>query len=251
MQKILLIEDSEECRMVVKQTLSSPQIQVATAANLQEAKTLLFNCSPENAPDLILLDLSLPDGDGFELLDQLQADSNYQKVPVYLMTGNREIASKVAAFRLGAEDYLVKPVNPVELKARIEMRLRKNKTKRNLLETLQKGALTLHVPLMKASIRSAQSEESIEFTAKEFKILLFLAQNEGRVYSRAELVEVIWGKSVHVLDRTVDSHVCSLRRKLGSHSHYIESVPGSGYCFNSSDSVGTPVSTTATARSAF
>lgn len=228
MHRILLIEDSADYRLVVQRALKSPTLEVTAVSGLKEARAAIAQAY---VPDLILLDLSLPDGDGFELLSELQASDRFRKIPIYLMTGNERISSKVTAFNLGAEDYLIKPVNPAELRARIEMRLRKA-SQQATAETLKRGALTLHIPLLQASLDSGSGAEPLELTAKEFKILLYLAQNEGSVHSRAGLVDAIWGKSVHVLDRTVDSHVCSLRRKLGRHSGYIESVPGEGYRFN-------------------
>lgn len=235
MHKVVLVEDSEECRSVVKAALGS-EVQLTIAKDIQEAKTILTPTDSTTkdsveAPDLILLDLCLPDGSGFELANQLRKTPSLQNIPIYLMTETVDLAVKVAAFKLDVEDYLVKPVNPIELKARVQMRLRKVGSKKPSHEILKRGALTLDIPQMKTTLNRQQKVETLDLTSKEFKILLFLAKNEGCVYSRADLVDVVWGKSVHVLPRTVDSHVCGLRRKLKDFSSYIESVPGAGYRF--------------------
>lgn len=231
MFKVLLVEDSEECQLLVKKALSKSDVEILPALKLQTAMDLVKNAANDTI-HLILLDLMLPDGDGIQLLNVLQTHEHLHEVPIFLLTSKEELTSKVTAFSLGAEDYLVKPVDPIELKARVEMRLRKTQQKKKSLEVLKKGDLSLNLSLMKATVIKGEQEEVLDLTSKEFKILSFLAQNEGQVYSRSQLVKKIWGDSVHVLDRTVDSHVCGLRRKLSEHAEYIESIPGAGYRFN-------------------
>lgn len=230
MHHVLLIEDSAECQLIAKRALAGPDIQLHMAPTLKEGKVRLY-ATDQPQVDLILLDLGLPDGDGLSLLDELITERETDQIPVFLLTAKKELTLKVTAFNLGAEDYLVKPMNPIELKARVEMRLRKVASKRSTPTLLRKGDLILNTALLKASIRQGEKERSIDLTTKEFRILSYLAQNENEVYTRAQLVNAIWGESVHVLDRTVDSHICGLRRKLKDHAHYIECVPGAGYRF--------------------
>ncbi|NJL24672.1 MAG: response regulator transcription factor [Calothrix sp. SM1_5_4] len=228
MHNILLVEDSEECRLIVNKTLNHPELTIVNAVTMTEALSHLQKGSIRF--DLVLLDLGLPDGNGLDLLSFLQEDN--LDIPVYLMTSKEDLASKVSAFSLGAEDYLTKPVNPIELRARVEMRLRKNAKQKHKAETFRRGSLLVNVPMMKVSVVDGTSERAISLTAKEFRILTFLLQHEGRVYSRGQLLEALWGDNTHVIERTIDSHICGLRKKLGKVGHYIENVPGAGYRLN-------------------
>lgn len=228
--KVLLVEDSEECQLLVKKSLSKSKVEITSAFTIAEAHRYIDSLVSSSI-DLVLLDLALPDGDGLELLKHLHTHEFLSSAPIFLLTSNEDLSSKITAFGFGAEDYLVKPVNPLELKARVEMRLRKTTLNKKNLEMVQKGRLTLDLSVMKASIRMGTHDQTLELTAKEYKILSFLIQNEGTVFSRSELVKNIWGNKIHVLDRTVDSHVCGLRKKLMEYSGCVESVPGAGYRF--------------------
>jgi len=226
MYKVLLVEDSETCRIVATRALTSPEIELTIAETLAEAKQIL---NQNVTFDLIVLDLILPDGEGLSLFNVTQPVGSATTIPTLLLTNKDDLASKVLAFSLGAEDYLVKPINPVELKARVEMRLRKVGQKKRDMETLRLGGITINIPMMKASVRRNDEECAVELTAKEFKILAFLAQNEGKLFSRDDLMKTIWGDSTHVVSRTIDSHVCGLRKKLKPYSSYIKSIPSAGY----------------------
>ena len=139
--------------------------------------------------------------------------------------------SKVTAFNLGADDYLVKPISGVELRARVEMRLKKSTHLQTVQNKLVKGNLILDVALLRASVQEGDQTKTVPLTAKEFKILTVLAQNERQVYSRQNLVKHVWGDSIHIQERTVDSHIFGLRKKLGLYGDYIECIPHAGYRF--------------------
>ena len=226
MPQILVIEDSEDCQLVINYALKPAGLTVVSATSASQAQKLFT----QHKFDMALVDIGLPDGDGLSLVKQLKADQKNKNLPVFFLTGKEDIDSKLKAFEIGADDYLVKPVNPQELRARVEMRLKKS---RALNEVALYGKLELNLPLLRARNLDGGKDETIDLTGKEFKILSFLASGEGQVFSRGELVEAIWGKSVHVLDRTVDSHVCAIRRKLGELASYVESIPGEGYRFRS------------------
>lgn len=229
MNKILLVEDSKECQVVVKQTFNGPEMTLTIAENVSDAIRLIS----ESAYDLVLLDIFLPDGEGFKVFEHLRTIS---QCPVFFLTSQDEVSSKVEAFNLGADDYLVKPFNPMELKARVEMRLRKNKTaKHSSQQSLKAGDLAVDLSTMKAYLPLDGKPQDTQLTAKEFKILVQLLQNQGQVKSRDSLVKSVWGESIHVLSRTIDSHVCALRKKLGDYGRHIESIPGVGYRFQFSD----------------
>ena len=224
-----MVEDSEECQLVVKHSLSSSKIDISIAASRSEAKALTLKHGAQY--DLVILDLMLPDGDAFKVLEDLKTAGLSNEVPIYFLTSKDEIETKVAAFNVGVDDYLVKPINPLELRARIEMRLKKASTPPN--DTIRKGQLVLEMNAIRASRLVDRTPVDMMLTSKEFKILSFLVQNGNRVFSRAQLVEAAWGKDVHILDRTVDSHICGLRKKMGPLAAAIESLPGEGYQFNS------------------
>lgn len=227
MFNILLLEDSEQCQQVVTTTLNKHDTKVTCVSSLAAANALLDK--REIRFDLTLIDLVLPDGDGLTILHRLQSGLHTRSAPVLLLTSKEDIASKVSAFSLGADDYLTKPVNPLELKARVEMHLRKITAVRHDQQNLRLGRLVLDIPLMRAAVTNSDFDEPRDLTAKEFKILALLAQHHGQVYSRQSLVDAIWGESAQVISRTVDSHICSLRRKLGPVGDYIECIPSKGY----------------------
>ena len=228
MFKVLLVEDSEEFQLAVKRALLQPNIELTIVSTVEHA---LVSISTQSF-DLAILDIGLPDGKGFEVLRELRTEK-HAHVSVFLMTGQTDIESKLTAFNLGADDYLVKPVNPMELRARVEMRLKRQAP----ISTSQfkKGHLEIDIELTKVISDVDGTPKEIGLTAKEFKILALLAKNEGRIYSRTEIVKTLWGNSVHVLERTVDSHVFGMRKKLGLCAEYVENIPGQGYCFKVHD----------------
>lgn len=225
MHRILLVEDSESSLKVVESALNGEQILLVVARTIAEARTIT---TEQTNFDLVLLDISLPDGEGSSLMEHWQSSPRMRRTPVIILTGKEDVESKVAAFALGADDYIVKPVSPRELRARVEARLRRAV---NAPEVIRRGPLALHFPMMRATVVRDGVESPIELTAKEFRLVALLAQNEGQIYSRSELVKAVWGRDMDVVNRTVDSHICGARRKLGPAGKYIESVTGSGYRF--------------------
>lgn len=226
MTKVLLVEDSESCHLLVTRALASDAINLDWVKSIGEAKNFL---TERTAIDLILLDLLLPDGDGISLLHDLRDSESFRFVPIMLLTGKEDLATKIAAFDLSADDYLVKPIDPRELRARVKMRIRKCQQQNHASEILKRGDLRIDLRLMR--VYAGDSQIPIELTAKEFKILTILAQRENVIFSRTELIKAVWGSQTHVIERTVDSHVCGVRKKLGEHSYHIENVPGLGYRF--------------------
>lgn len=237
MSRVLLIEDSSTSQLIVAGALSGSEIALDWVKTVSEAKRYLEHI--QAVVDLIILDLILPDGDGISLLGQIRSDQRFRTTPVLLLTGKEDISSKLSAFSLGADDYLTKPINPLELRARIDMHLRKVAQNRREQDVLRRGGLSINVPLMRVFVGEGAEQTTIELTAKEFRILTFLAKHEGVVYSRTDLIKHVWGDSTHVVKRTVDSHVCGLRKKLGPFASYIENVTGSGYRFVVSNTIET------------
>lgn len=229
MAHVLLVEDSPTCQMIVSKAVSGPELTLHWAKSVQEGHQYLTDKTGDI--DLVLLDLGLPDGDGLTLLDSLQKDPAFREIPVLLLTSREDLASKVSAFSLGADDYLTKPIDPIELRARIDMRIKKMAQTKRGTELLKRAGLTIDIPLMRVTVKENSSDRQLDLTAKEFKILAFLVKNENKVYSRSDLIKSIWGDSTHIVERTVDSHICALRRKMGTLGEHIENIPGSGYRF--------------------
>lgn len=214
---ILIVEDSLEYKKVILKTLgASPQH--VYASDVTEAKSALeegkFHC--------ILLDLSLPDGSGFEILQLTQA----QDIPVIILTSSSEIANKVLGLSLGAQDYIIKPFDPIELKARVWSKI--NLFKKNSGQAHVQEIGNLQVNLLKRSVQ-IDSFKFIDLTRKEFDCLSFFIKNVDIVLDRDTLLDRIWGNDNFVLERSVDSTLSSLRKKLRGWDHKIRAVYGVGY----------------------
>jgi DNA-binding response OmpR family regulator len=228
MHNVVLVEDSEEYQLIVSRSLANAGIALHIASSYREVAKVLSHLGHSKI-DLAILDLVLPDGDGFQVLEDLRHAGMNRETPVFFLSSQAELDSKVTAFNLGADDYIVKPINPVELRARVEMRLKKSKSV--VADVVVRGELTIELSLLKGSRLVDGVPKDMQLTAKEFKILAFLVQNENKVFSRANVVEAVWGNGLHVLDRTVDSHIYGLRKKMGPIAHYIDCIPGAGYRF--------------------
>lgn len=219
--RILLVDDAPEIQFLVRRTLDH-RFLVESAGTLEEARRALA----KGLFDLILLDVVLPDGNGFEFFEEMRPSLG--ETPVLFLTGLDDIDNKVNALRRGADDYLVKPVDPRELQARVEVRL----ARRGKSPELSFGELKVNLDRYEVSLRQNGTEKSIDLTPHELKILIRLVQNRGRVLSRNQLIDEAWGAGVHVEERTVDKHVSSLRKKIGDASAYVKTVPGFGYMFS-------------------
>jgi DNA-binding response OmpR family regulator len=227
MQKILLIDDSEDVAVLVENALSPLGISLAVASTMRSG----LSAALETTYDMVIIDIGLPDGDGFELFSKIRGIAGYEKVPAIFLTGNEDVGSKISAFSLGADDYIVKPFHLLELRARVESRLKKYKATIAADSDLHTYGPFLF-DLQAQRLRVQGKNDPISLTPREFKILLLLAKNSDRLFTREDILEKIWGKGVFVTNRTVDAHICYLRKKLDHLSYYIESIPGEGYRFN-------------------
>ena len=231
MGRILLVEDSEESKDLAFQALGDTG-EIVWAATLAEAKHFL----KQETFELLLLDVGLPDGDGFHFFSLLQNDEKHKSLPVIFLTAKDSTSDKVLGISLGAEDYVIKPFVAIELKARVDMRLKKQATKKETGQVLKKGNLEINLTEQRAFILSTQAlgqvKKDLELTQLEFKLLVLLFRHEEQVFTRDQLLSQVWGENTHLTDRCVDTHVYSLRKKLEMHSFYIQSVYGQGYRFS-------------------
>ena len=223
---ILLIEDNEETQNLIRRVLSKHHL--VTTTNPDEVVQIL----DREKIDLILLDLGLPGRDGFTVLDELQA-SRFSSIPIVCITGKTEISDKVAAFTMGADDYIIKPFDIIEFKARIDAKIARIK-KHTVEQNFTVGKL--RVNWMSQQIFSEANVE-IPLTQTEYKILICFIHDSTKVFSRQELMNAVWGNEETVFDRAVDVHISSLRRKLMNHGIRFKSVPGVGYRFLVDDEV--------------
>lgn len=226
MDKFLCIEDSPEYREVIKSALKG--LHADFAENLAEARALLNNF--ENSYDILLLDVSLPDGDGIKFLSEFNLQNkNIRDIPVFIVSSDSNELSKVAAFGLGVDDYICKPFSPIELKARVEAKLRKIKDKKVEEKILHVGDIEVNHHNMSLKIQGhAQSLANI--TPIEFKIFSLLSQRPSHILSRSQIIDHVWPLNTHITERTVDTHVSRLRKKLQTTSKVeIETVFGVGY----------------------
>ena len=225
MGNILLVEDSPEIVQMVNQMFAQSGINVISAGTISEAWSVLTR----NIFSLVIMDIMLPDGNGFELVAKIRAAESFRDIHILFLSVKEEISAKLSAFSLGADDYVVKPFNPLELKARIESRLRKISSQIEK-EDYAIGPFAFHAGSQRICIKDDNAD--IGLTPREFKIFYFLAKKPDIIFSREKLLSKMSSSSVHVTDRTIDTQICTLRKKLGSLGKYIESITGEGYRFN-------------------
>jgi DNA-binding response OmpR family regulator len=224
MAEILVIEDDKGTLLILRQALE-PEHAIAGCHCLAEARTALS----KRSFDLILLDVVLPDGDGFEFFDELKKLGHFQSVPVLFVTGKTSVSDQVMGYSLGAEDYIVKPINPLILRARVNSKVLKYQKFREDNEAFALGPLRFDLAKQRISVSAESGNTQIETTSLEFKLLLYFARREEQIFSRDQLITAIWGENVHVMDRTIDTHICHLRGKLKGSLYTLEAVHGAGY----------------------
>ena len=220
---ILIVEDCADTRRLIERALGG-QFALRHVDDLASARTALA----ESRPELVLLDIGLPDGDGMALCSELRSDESTREIPVIFLSARNAVDTKVTAFGLGADDFVDKPFNAAELRARVSARLRRNRSleKNSSLRVL--GPLRIDRDRFKAHRIEDGAERDLDLTAHELRLLAALAETPGRVLSRAQLSRVLVGDCV-ITERTIDTHLCNLRRKLGPLRDYIETVRGVGY----------------------
>ena len=223
-QQILVVEDETAIRSMINFSLSRAGFQVKEAKDVQQAKEQINNKSP----DLVLIDWMLPDESGLELAKSIKQDEVTKGIGIIMLTAKAEERDKIAGFESGADDYVTKPFSQHELVARIKAVLRR--TSYGEEEQLVSGPIVIDLK----SYRILINDEEVHFGPTEFKLLKFFVSNEGRVYSRSQLLDRVWGRSVFVEERTVDVHIRRLRSILEKYdlNDAIKTVRGAGYRFD-------------------
>lgn len=222
--KILIVEDDHDIIELLTYNLEQEGFDVRATLNGTDA----LQRAVSDAPDLIILDLLLPEIDGLEVCRLLKRNPQTAAIPVIMLTAKGEEVDRIVGFELGADDYIAKPFSPREVVLRVRAVLRRIAS-RTSEPSNQIEVRGLTINLDKHLVHSAEGE--IDLTATEFKMLTLFAQAPGRVFTRSVLMDVIWGQEYYGVDRTVDTHVSRLRRKLGHFGEHIETVHGVGYRF--------------------
>ncbi len=222
MARILVVEDEADIQEILAYNLKRDGHDVVVASTSKDGLRL----ARERRPDLVLLDLMLPDGSGTDLCKSLRRDSVTRGVRVIMLTAKGEEIDRVLGFELGADDYIVKPFSVRELLLRVQAVLRRAATE-DAAETTQFGLLRVD----RGAHRVWVEGQEVELTALEFKLLITLHDRRNRVQSRDSLLSDVWKIDADVTTRTVDTHVKRLREKLGAAGAYIETVRGVGYRF--------------------
>lgn len=222
MSLVYYVEDDASIRGAVLYALNSTGFE---AEGFEDGESF-FEAVSQQLPDIVLLDIMLPGIDGLEVLKCLRADRKTADIPVILITAKGSEFEKVIGLDSGADDYVAKPFGVMELISRIKAVLRRV-PRQDAAEQITVDGLTIDVRQHTVTIEGKE----IDLTLKEFNLLHCLMRNEGRVFTRDELLGIVWGYDAETETRTVDVHIGTIRQKLGEYSSYIKTVRGLGYRF--------------------
>lgn len=228
-QRILVVDDDREVVRLMRAYLEQAGYEVLVA---YDGETALHNLRRER-PDLLLLDLMLPDRDGYDITRLVRADATLSALPIIMLTARVDDTDKIVGLEMGADDYVTKPYNPREVVARVRARLRKPGSTRP--QILQLGPLQMDIGRHEVTM----NDQTISLTASEFDLLRVMMEQAGYVFTRSELISQGLGTDYEGLDRTLDSHIRNLRQKLEPNPKqptFIQTVHGVGYRLVSDES---------------
>ncbi len=225
--RILVVEDEKDIAELIQYNLEREGYTVKVLHTAEEA----LNVLKTDLPDLILLDVMLPGMDGLEACRIIKEESRTQNIPVIMATAKSEESDVIVGLQLGADDYIPKPFSPRILVARVKTILRRFARKDIPQETRKLEAFLMDIPKHKVTYEN----KPIELTTIEFNILEFLSRHPGRVFSRDQILDQAWSEGKFIVDRAVDVHVRSLRKKLKKGADLIQTVRGFGYRFKEID----------------
>jgi len=220
MKTILVVDDEKDIVELLKYNLQKEGYNVLSAYDGKQGLDLA-----KQSPHLILLDIMIPEYDGWEVIKHLKSDNRTAAIPVVFLTAKGSDIDEVLGLELGAEDYIVKPISIPKLLARIKNVLRKQEVK----ETVEPVVSVGPIEILTAEHIVRINKKEIFFPKKEFDVLLYLARHAGKVVNREALLNAVWGTDVQVVDRTIDVHVRKIREKLGKFAEYLETIKGVGY----------------------
>jgi DNA-binding response OmpR family regulator len=223
MKKVMVVDDEPKIVQLARDYLEHAGFAVVVA---HDGKAALATARAQN-PDLVVLDLGLPELDGLDVARTLRAESN---VPIVMLTGRSEESDKLVGLELGADDYVTKPFSPKELVARVRAVLRRTERPRSASEIVRVGDVTLDIPRMRTTV----ADRSITLTPTEFQLVATMAREPGRVFTRSQLLDAVHGVAFESYERAIDAHVKNVRQKLEpdpATPRYVLTVYGVGYRF--------------------
>lgn len=223
-RKILVVEDDRSLASVLEYNLTNSGYEVLCAYDGQDG----LNQARSRNPDLMILDVMLPVIDGVELCRQLRAESATRQTPIMMLTAKAEETDQLIGFSVGADDYVCKPFSIRVLLERLKSLLRRQNRTASNQEVITIGDITVD----RVKHRASLSGKPMDLTPSEFRLLDTLMRQAGRAFDRAELIDLALGADTMVLDRTIDVHIRSLRKKLGHCADFVETVRGVGYRFS-------------------
>lgn len=220
-QTILVVDDEQDLLDLIEYNLRQEGYSVLKAENGKDG----IQMAKEHMPDLVLLDIMMPQMDGIEVCDRMREDPTLTHIPIIFLTARSDEKTEIEGLNKGADDFITKPISTSKLISRIKAVLRRFEETE---EKVQK--LSVHdLEIDRDRYIVTRGEEEFQLPRKEFELLYYLASKKGKVRDRQTLLNKVWGDNIYVVDRTVDVHVRKIREKLGD--HYIETVKGVGYRF--------------------
>jgi DNA-binding response OmpR family regulator len=223
MRKVLVVDDEPKIVQLARDYLEHAGFAVVVA---HDGKAALATARAHK-PDLVVLDLGLPELDGLDVARMLRGESN---VPIVMLTGRSEESDKLVGLEIGADDYVTKPFSPKELVARVRAVLRRTERPRSDAEIVRVGEITLDMPRMRTTL----ADRAVDLTPTEFQLLVTMAREPGRVFTRAQLLDAVHGVAFESYERAIDAHVKNIRHKLEpdpTRPRYLLTVYGVGYRF--------------------
>ncbi len=227
MKTILLVDDEPKIIQLARDYLTHAGFAVLTANDGKSALAVWRSAKP----DLIVLDLGLPNMDGLDVTRMVRREPGLNNTPIIMLTARSDESDKLVGLELGADDYIVKPFSPKELVARVRAVLRRMENASTAGEIIRVGNLTLDAPRMRVTL----DEKNIEVTPTEFQLLAALARQPGRIFTRAQLLDAVRGIAFESYERAIDAHIKNLRRKIEPdprEPRYVLTVYGMGYKFS-------------------
>ena len=224
MPTVLVVDDAPDIVRLVRDYLEHAGFSVLSASNGVDA----IRIARTERPDLIVLDLGLPGRDGLDVTRELRRDSAVSSVPIVMLTARADESDKLVGLELGADDYVTKPFSAKELVARVRAVLRRAQAVAVPAESVVAGDLSIDVPRMAVAVGG----KSVDLTATEFQILLVMARQPGRVFTRAQLLDAVRGEAFDAYERAIDAHIKNIRRKVEPDPQtprYVLTVFGVGY----------------------
>ncbi len=223
---IFAVDDEPDILELISINITKAGYDIAT---FEDSHSLMKRLEIE-IPELIILDVMLPETDGFEVCRILRNSNKFKEIPILMLTARGEITDKILGLEFGADDYMVKPFSPREMIARIKSILRRTNPKSQTKSTeisIRRIWKNVIIDLEKFEVRN--NGNILDLTTTEFKILELLSERQGNVFSRDKLLNHLWGNEKIVIDRTIDVHIRNLRKKLGEAGKLIKNVRGVGY----------------------